>query len=159
MFPADVLLLLCWAKIWTDLASALKLVLLITQITVILKGNAFKVSTGNLLAWLQFYFFSCRIDRAVQLFLVVFSKNSRGRIWQPCSMMYWHVSTAYGERRKKTREKPKPEHFRNILKIGLVTKQRFLATKSVETTTTNLAWKWFPPLAENCLLLVHFRSF
>lgn len=71
------------------------------------------------------------------------NNSSRGRIWQPCSMMYWHVRTAYGGRRKKSREKPKLEIFRNILKIG-----------------SSLVSKLFPLLAENHQLLpAHFRSF
>lgn len=120
VFPADVWLLLCQAKIWADLPSVS--MLLMTWITGILKRKARKVSPGILLAWLQFLFFKiicCKIDRAVQLFSGVFSKNSRGRIWQPCSVMDWNVRSAYGERRKKARGKAKPElFFETPLKLG-----------------------------------------
>lgn len=48
-----------------------------------------------------------------------FSKSSRGRIWQPGSVMDWNVRSAYGERREKARGTAKPElSFETPWKLG-----------------------------------------
>lgn len=69
------------------------------------------VGLAAILILFYFLIICCEIDRAVWLFAGVFSKNSRGRIWQPCSVMDWNVRSAYGERRGKARGTAKPELF------------------------------------------------
>lgn len=87
----------------------------------------------------------------VGFFLVIFSeKYSRERIWQPCSMIFQHVRKAYGERRKRTREKPKLELLETSEKLGQWLSEGLLLPE--EEQQQNIWSQYYFPLLQEAII-------